>query len=198
MNLARIAARVAAPSGNSFNVNVQLSLRGSVPVEAASLEEALKKVSSMKAGDLVAAMAISSADASLSDPASSLPPNAEATWSPAVASSPRRVAGPGGDGMAQPNWKDLQNTLFNALDNVELSPGSAETFDFVGGLDDLNAEHGVNFSAIVDDAGNLGVQVSFEGDNEVVWQGALASFDEAAKQQAASAAIAAAQQMLAQ
>ena len=97
----------------------------------------------------------------------------------------------------QVNWSEIENTLFNALDNRTFTPGDTVVFDQVGGLDRLNEELGLNFFMTITKAGDMKLSVSFEGDSDDAWRGSLPLFNKQGKKMAAYYAVALAQQMLA-
>jgi len=97
----------------------------------------------------------------------------------------------------QVNWSEIENTLFNALDNWTFTPGDTVVFDQVGGLDRLNEELGLNFFMTITKAGDMKLSVSFEGDSDDAWRGSLPLFNKQGKKMAAYYAVALAQQMLA-
>jgi len=89
------------------------------------------------------------------------------------------------------DWADIENTLFNALNNSDSV--ESEVFDEISGLDNLNQQYGLVFSQVIDLDQNIGIQVSYEGDFDLVWFGPISSFDKTAKAKAASDAILSAQ-----
>jgi len=97
----------------------------------------------------------------------------------------------------QINWHAMAGALFIALRQTKFKPNQSYSFDKEQFLDALNSEYGAMVTVHVDQNGELGVQVSFEGDADFVWQGPLASFDDAAKKDAAKKAMKQIQEMMA-
>jgi hypothetical protein len=91
-------------------------------------------------------------------------------------------------------WNEVKNTLVSALDS-DFVPGDVESFDYIGNLDELNSQIGLNFTIVVDDESNVGLMVQFEGDSDYAWEGTLDSLS-VEKEIAASKAISMAKNML--